>query len=208
MQANRTYVYIDGFNLFYGKLKGTNLKWLDLSKLCSVLLPKNNIQIIKYYTAKVKPKLNNPHILDRQQDYLRALETIPNLEIYYGHFLSNEVNMMKADGSGKVKVIKSEEKGTDVNIASHMLLDGFKNKYDIGVLISNDSDLLEPIRILRNEFKKKIGYINPQKNTSQVLKNNSDFMKSIRDTSIRQSQFPNEVLNSSGNKILKPNDWF
>ncbi|WP_032924665.1 NYN domain-containing protein [Leptospira santarosai] len=208
MQANRTYVYIDGFNLFYGKLKGTNLKWLDLSKLCSVLLPKNNIQIIKYYTAKVKPKLNNPHILDRQQDYLRALETIPNLEIYYGHFLSNEVNMMKADGSGKVKVIKSEEKGTDVNIASHMLLDGFKNKYDIGVLISNDSDLLEPIRIIRNEFKKKIGYINPQKNTSQVLKNNSDFMKSIRDTSIRQSQFPNEVLNSSGNKILKPNDWF
>ncbi|EKS06894.1 NYN domain protein [Leptospira santarosai str. JET] len=116
--------------------------------------------------------------------------------------------MMKADGSGKVKVIKSEEKGTDVNIASHMLLDGFKNKYDIGVLISNDSDLLEPIRIIRNEFKKKIGYINPQKNTSQVLKNNSDFMKSIRDTSIRQSQFPNEVLNSSGNKILKPNDWF
>ncbi|MDI7236993.1 NYN domain-containing protein [Leptospira santarosai] len=208
MQANRTYVYIDGFNLFYGKLKGTNLKWLDLSKLCSVLLPKNNIQIIKYYTAKVKPKLNNPHILDRQQDYLRALETIPNLEIYYGHFLSNEVNMMKADGSGKVKVIKSEEKGTDVNIASHMLLDGFKNKYDIGVLISNDSDLLEPIRILRNEFKKKIGYINPQKNISQVLKNNSDFMKSIRDTSIRQSQFPNEVLDSSGNKILKPNDWF
>jgi hypothetical protein len=47
-----TNVYVDGFNLYYGCLKGTPYKWLDLGALCQVLLPPNKIQRIRYFTPR------------------------------------------------------------------------------------------------------------------------------------------------------------
>jgi hypothetical protein len=38
-----THVYIDGFNLYYGLLKGKPYKWLDLERFCDQLLPKNTV---------------------------------------------------------------------------------------------------------------------------------------------------------------------
>jgi hypothetical protein len=73
------YVYIDGFNLYYGALKGSPYKWLDLAALCHLMLPNDTIQSIKYFTAIVSAR---PYDLDlpvRQQMYLRALKTIGNL---------------------------------------------------------------------------------------------------------------------------------
>ncbi len=55
-----TYVYIDGFNLYYGALKGTQYKWLNLQKLCELVLPNNKIAYIKYYTARVKDRPDDP----------------------------------------------------------------------------------------------------------------------------------------------------
>jgi hypothetical protein len=40
----KTYVYVDGFNLYYGALKRTRHKWLDVSKLCRLLLPKHLVR--------------------------------------------------------------------------------------------------------------------------------------------------------------------
>jgi hypothetical protein len=43
----RTYIYVDGFNLYYGALKNTPHKWLDLKTLFqSMLSPDNNIEKI------------------------------------------------------------------------------------------------------------------------------------------------------------------
>ncbi|MBI4642067.1 MAG: NYN domain-containing protein, partial [Candidatus Tectomicrobia bacterium] len=70
----RTYIYIDGFNLYYGALKGTPYKWLNVAELCRQLLhPKHDIQAIKYFTAYVHPRPHDPGQLVRQQTYLRAL---------------------------------------------------------------------------------------------------------------------------------------
>ncbi len=49
----RTHVYIDGFHLYYGLLRGTPYRWLDLERFCDGLLPKNDVQKIYYFTAKV-----------------------------------------------------------------------------------------------------------------------------------------------------------
>lgn len=183
---------------------------MDFGKLCSLLLPadKHDILKIKYYTAKVSPRATDPNQLNRQQTYFRGLETIPNFEIYYGHFLSHKVMMPRSDGKGLIEVMKTEEKGSEVNIASHMLFDAFRDRYDVAVLISNDSDLLEPIRILRNDLNKKIGYLNPQEKVSGILRSNSNFMKSIRDSAVEQSQFPEIVYDASGNAIQKPAEWY
>src|SRR4030042_2435296 len=128
MPPFRTYVYIDGFNLYYGQVKGTPYKWLNLDALCRAYIDtaKNDILKIKYFTALVKPRPHDQDQSVRQQSFLRALSTIPNIEIIYGHFLSHVVSMPLANGSGYVNVIKTEEKKSDVNIAVHMLHDAYK----------------------------------------------------------------------------------
>ena len=58
-------VYVDGFNLYYGALKRTPYKWLDLGKLAQTLLPADTIQEIHYFTARVSSRVYNPSSLAR-----------------------------------------------------------------------------------------------------------------------------------------------
>lgn len=208
MPPLRTYIYIDGFNLYYGKLKGTPYKWLNIDSLCRSYLDKdkNDIVKIKYFTARVVSRPNDPDQHSRQHAYLRALQTIPHLEIIYGHFLSHKVKMPLSDGSGYAEVIKTEEKKSDVNIAVHMLNDAYNNRYDLAVLVSNDSDLSEPLRIVKEEIGKKIGILNPQRNQSKELGKYTIFRKQIRKGVLKMSQFPEQIQDSKGT-IRKPKKW-
>jgi len=139
--SQRTNVYVDGFNLYYGCLRHSYFKWLDLGLLFQKLLPTNDLVHIRYFTAPIVPRPRDPQQGVRQQTYLRALRTLPHLSVIEGRFLVTYPRMMKADLSGAVAVIKTEEKGSDVNIASHILTDAFDDQYDVAVLVSNDSDL-------------------------------------------------------------------
>jgi hypothetical protein len=125
-----TNVYVDAFNLYYGSLKGTSHRWLDLGSLCARLLPKDRINRIRYFTATVSARPDNPDAPQRQQVYLRALETIPGLSIHYGHYLTHVTRMPLANppqrGARTVEVVKTEEKGSDVNLATYLLLDAFQ----------------------------------------------------------------------------------
>ena len=118
----RTCVYIDAFNLYYGCLRRSPYRWLDLATLCGIMLPRNDIVSIKYFTARVVPRTVDPQQASRQQVYLRALGSLPNLEIVYGHYLSHTVRMPLANpvpgGPRYAEVIKTEEKGSDVNLAT------------------------------------------------------------------------------------------
>ena len=75
-----TNVYVDGFNLYYGCLKGTPHKWLDLEALCAVMMPTNDIKRIRYFTARVKERPGDTTPPVRQQAYLRALYSSPKVE--------------------------------------------------------------------------------------------------------------------------------
>ena len=85
----KTIVYVDGFNLYYGSLKNTPYKWLNLLELSRLLLPKHEILKIKYFTAKVSPHPYNLNCHKRQYAYMRALESLGCCEIFYGFYLSN-----------------------------------------------------------------------------------------------------------------------
>ena len=204
-------VYVDGFNLYYGAVKGTPFKWLDISKLVQLLLPKNQVLKIKYFTALVNSRPQDPDQPLRQQIYLRALRTIPDLEIILGHFLSHEVSMPLANcppGHQKyARVIKTEEKGSDVNIATHLLHDGYKGAYAVAIVISNDSDLVEAIKIVRNDLKKEVIVLNPFKDTpSQELNRVATFVKPIRQGVLTASQFPRLMQDQNGS-FYKPPNW-
>ena len=222
--AVRTYVYVDGFNLYYGAVKGTQFKWLDISKVCHHLLPNHKIQKIKYFTALVTGRANDPDAPNRQQIYLRALRTFPNIDIIYGHFLTHKVFLPRADSpTGNpqfVEVLRTEEKGSDVNLAAHLLSDAYKGEFDIAVLVTNDSDLQEPVRIVSQELQLPIGVINPQRpavvvrqgkprkiqSTSRELTCYAKFVKVIRKGLLAASQLP-PVLNDQHGSFTKPSSW-
>ena len=213
-----TYVYVDGFNLYYGLLRGTPDRWLDINQLCHKLLPNNKILKIKYFTAKVSARPSDPGQPGRQQTYLRALKTLPNIEIYFGHFLAHQIWMplsvpfpaeqIHANRSSVfVRVMKTEEKGSDVNIAAHMLRDAYQGQYETAAVISNDSDLLAPIQMARRDFQKQVGVLSPHsKRPSAVLKREADFFKPIRRGVVASSQFPATLADTIG-KFSKPVEW-
>ena len=88
-----TNIYIDGFNFYYGAVKGTPYKWLNFATLCRILLPKHRLQRFYYFTAHVEPRPGDPDQRARQETYLRALRTLPNFSIVFGSFLSHVVKM-------------------------------------------------------------------------------------------------------------------
>lgn len=201
-------VYIDGFNLYYGAVKGSPYKWLDLGALCHRMLPNDTVQSISYFTAIVSARPYDLNLSIRQQMYLRALKTVGNLKIIYGHFLTHSCHMVLTGSNPpkKVWVDKTEEKGSDVNIASHLLRDGYNRAFEVAVLVTNDSDLVEPARMVRHELKLPVGILNPHQHHSVVLKNEASFMKRIRQADVSACQFPNVMADSKG-QFHKPSTW-
>ncbi|MEO8232129.1 MAG: NYN domain-containing protein [Ignavibacteriota bacterium] len=206
----RTYIYIDGFNFYYRAVKGTTYKWVDFKLLFQKLLSdQNQILKIKYFTALVSGKYN-PQKPIKQKTFIRALKfCIPEIEVYYGRFLTHEVfaPLAKPEANKKsVKIIKTEEKGSDVNIAVQLLNDAWLNKYDCAVVVSNDSDLAEAMKLVK-EFHpaKKLVLIMPGKgHPSKELMQYADFVKRIREGALKDSQMPNPI---SGINIYKPKNW-
>jgi NYN domain len=210
----RTIVYVDGFNLYYGCLKDTAERWLDVGALCSRLLTHVEIIGIKYFTARVKPRDGNPGQAQRQQAYLRALATVPNLTIHLGVFNTRiATRRCVKDRDGKptyANVWITEEKGSDVNLASHLLIDGFRTRYDLAVVLSNDGDLKQPVQFVRHELELPVGILNPHSNRSWALSPKElprgSFYKPIRRKALRASQFPRQVADVDG-FVHRPPEW-
>ena len=206
----RAIVYIDGFNLYYRALRGTGFRWLDMGKLTQLLLPQHHIEQIRYFTALIVSRPSDPNEPQRQQTYLRALGTIPHLTIHYGHFLSKTKRRPLAQhpesGPRTVEILNTEEKGSDVNLASYLLLDGFENRYDLAVVISNNSDLVTPIRMARTKLGKQVGVIDPSRNRSFELNKAATWYRRLRQGPLKASQFPDTLSDAQGT-ITKPKGW-
>jgi uncharacterized LabA/DUF88 family protein len=204
-----TNVYVDGFNLYYGCLRGSPYKWLDLSALAARLLPHDHVQRIRYFTARISAR-DDPRSPVRQQMYLRALETLPNLSIHYGHFLSHRTRMPLANpppgGPPLAEVVRTEEKGSDVNLATLLLLDAFRGDCDTAVVISNDSDLKLPIEVAQAELGIRVGVVNPHPPNRRSHALQPSFFKQIRESALGASQFPASLTDVSG-VFHKPAEW-
>ncbi|WP_433179980.1 NYN domain-containing protein [Actinoallomurus sp. CA-150999] len=206
-------VYVDGFNLYYGCLKGTPYKWLDLDALSRRLLPDDRIHRIRYFTARISPRPDDPQCHQRQQYYLRALATIPHLEVHLGRFQQTTTRMRlahpPAHGPRTVEVIKTEEKGSDVNLATHLLADAFRSDFETAVIITNDADLAEPIRMVRHELDLRIGIANPHpphRRSGALFQVTPTFFRQIRPSTLRDCQFPDTLWDRQG-RMQRPTKW-
>ena len=104
-------------------------------------------------------------------------------------------------------VWKTEEKGSDVNIATYLLLDAFKNQYDVAAVLSNDSDLIEPIRITRVHLGKPVGLLSPVEDPHEALKQAASFLKHVRPADVAGSRLPDPVTLADGTKVYKHRSW-
>lgn len=217
----RTIVYVDGFNLYFRLLeKRPALKWLNVKRLVeTVLNPANVVVAVKYYTARVSGRVD-PAAPARQQVYLDALQSVPEISIHTGSFLTSEKFAALAKPPefrprvtlsppwpDVVKVLKVEEKGSDVNLASHLLLDAFQSNFDVAAILSNDSDLVEPIRIVSQIMKKPVGLLSPVANPTRDLGQVASFIKRISISDLAASQFPDAVIRPDGSVVHKPTSW-
>ncbi len=202
-KINRVTVYVDGFNLYFGMLDGgfLNCKWLDISKLVKSSLSANQQLVdIKYFTSRVT---NNPGKQRRQTLYLEALDTT-GIKIIYGLYKSKDV---ECNNCGHIWQI-SNEKMTDVNIATHLLIDAFKDKYDTAILISGDSDLVPPIQSVHSNFPAKAVsvFFPPARHNNSVAAAARGSMILGR-KKLNDNQFPDEIEKPDGYKIIKPTEW-
>ncbi len=104
-------------------------------------------------------------------------------------------------------MIKTEEKGSDVNLATYLLADVFRADADTFVVVSNDSDLMEPIRVVSQELGYRVGIVNPHPTVSRaLLRTRPSFTKQIRRGALAASQFPEKLPDATG-LITKPATW-
>lgn len=219
----RTIVYIDGFNLYFRMLqRRPDLKWVNPKKLVEhALRPENQVIQVRYYTARVSARID-PTAPGRQQVYFNALATIPEVIIHRGTFLAskkfsglvhppqfrpNLPTDLNQPWPDVVKVYKTEEKGSDVNLASHLLLDAFRNSFDVAAVLSADTDLIEPIRIATQELGKVVGLLSPVSVPNPNLAAVSSFVRHLNVGHLTSAQFPDPLPLADGTVIHKPAAW-
>ncbi len=221
MTRPRAYVYVDGFNLYKRSLSGRyGVKWLDLFALAQLALPEFEIRKVYYFTARLKPGATfDARAPQRQQAYLRALATHGSrIEIVYGRFRADPRNLVALpriehpNGTSwlTTKVLKTEEKGTDVNLAGRLVADLLTKACDVGVLVTNDSDQVGPIRMLTDEFSCRVGLLFPfhegTKANRELRSTRVEFAKTLTLEQLQQSQF-DTVLNDAHGEIHMPVEW-
>lgn len=204
---NRVLVYIDGFNLYFGlRSKGwRKYYWLNLHALAlSLLKPGQQLEGVHYFTTRIRANGHNVPDMQRQNAYLEALGAIPGIQTHFGHYLEKPRECLKCGA----KWVGYEEKMTDVNIAVQMLADAFGDRFDTVLLVSGDSDLTTPVRMLRSTFPaKRVIMAFPPNRHSSELKQAAHGYFTIGEDKLRHSQLPAQVMRADGFVLQRPAHW-
>ena len=203
-------VYVDGFNLYYRALRQTPWRWLDLQALATRLLsPRFTPHRIRYFTAPIRGEPADRQKRSRQQAYLRALRTIPQLVIHEGRFQSNRSSMPlaspKPGGPRFATVIKTEEKGSDANLAAYLTRDAAKRDCKAAFVITGDSDFAGVIQMVRQDFNFPVHVVDP-KGESKHLPRAATAYQLLNRSLLPQCQFPDTLSDRYG-LITRPKAW-
>jgi len=203
----RVIAYVDGFNLYFGLRESGYKKyyWLNIRLLAQKLLMFNQeLTFTKYFTARIT---DDPEKEKRQSTYIEALETLRgfnDFEIYYGHYRRDPYECPHCKCVYQVP----HEKMTDVSIATEMLLDASNNRFDKALLVSADSDLVPPIKAIRNKYPEKgIIVAFPPSRYSTDLQKTANASLYINRANLAQSRLPNNIKKADGFILQRPLEW-
>jgi uncharacterized LabA/DUF88 family protein len=174
---NRVTVYIDGLNFDYA-LKRMTAKdrdwqkffWIDFVTLFKHFAPHQTVEKVVYFTTTPIKE----HLKTRQSALLKANRLLNGrrFEVILGKYYEKEYICPQCE----YKYTIPEEKRTDVNISAQMMLDCAMNNTDVLFLVSADSDLIPPLKIIKKHYPDKdITVLFPPGNFSYDIRN---FVKS------------------------------
>jgi len=202
--VERVIAYVDGFNLYYGlRSKGwKRYYWLNVQDMALGLLkPGQELVATKYFTTIMKQPEDRRR---RQAALLEALQTLTDVRIFYGHFLTDEVTCSKCGYTHATH----HEKMTDVNISVELLSDAFQDRFDMALLVSADSDLVGVLRAVHRLFVgKRVVVAFPPARSSKSLMQVADSYLHIGRSLLTRSQFPELVTKPNGYVLARPAQW-
>lgn len=157
--------------------------------------------LTKYFTSRISLPKDKQH---RQSVFIEALETLNDFQIYYGHYLTNPRICTKCG----YRMMIPSEKMTDENIAVEMMSDAFQDRFDIALLISADSDLTAPVKMIKGLFpeKKVVVAFPPLRNSIQLQQTANAFL-TIGRSVFAKSIFADEVQKAEGYILHRPTEW-
>ncbi|WP_426344848.1 NYN domain-containing protein [Pseudoduganella sp. R-32] len=230
----RIAVYVDGYNLYYGRLRGTDFKWLDIVKLFDALLAQRDqneqLVVVKHFTAPALAHFatHGAASVEAQSAYHRALKAKhkDRFEVIYGNhsydksgaLLPSFVAGQPCDRTNRIRVWKLEEKKTDVNLALCMYRDACKGLYDRIILVTNDSDAEPALEAIRADFPRiMIGVVMPihppvpgtekHRRTSGSLSRHADWvLPHLQDGQLEHARLP-DIVPTNKKPIRKPPHW-
>jgi uncharacterized LabA/DUF88 family protein len=208
-------VYIDGFSLYHQCFRRTadrnHLKWLDLRALAAAILPDEDIAVVRYYTARVADTPEDPQRASRQDAFLRALATRPNLVIRQGQFSRSKREgrlVHPPDGiDPRQTTWIMQEKRSDVSLATDLLVDAFDGRAEVALLITNDSDFEMPIKMVTERFGVRVVVISPDVMVSKRLARLAAHARPLDHRLLENCQLPDVVVDIEGREIRRPAAW-
>jgi len=206
----KTIAFIDGFNLYHAldyldtgsdHTRYRKYKWLNLKRLASMFVfGKDTLEDVFYFTTLATWDAGKTA---RHRLYIRALES-EGIKVVYGEFKRKT----KHCNACKANFLSFEEKQTDVNIALQLFQLAIQERYDKGIIISGDTDLIPAIKAVHASFPaKQIGVVIPIGRASEDLKNQADFHFKMREHHLIKSLLPNPFTLSDGTVLNAPAGW-
>lgn len=217
----RTVVYVDGYNLYYGLLRKSKFKWLDLFALFRdyVLDDSAALLEVRYYTAPVLGRMcDDPDSPQRQRRYLQALRKMypQQVAVIEGKILATTPfqrlvrPIPQAPDLERVQVYDFNEKKTDVNLAADLIAGAWTGAYEQAVICSNDTDLEAALATVRKFHPLlRLGLVAPipgddHRHISNDLQRHAHWSKALSVAHLAKAQLPERIPGSS---IRKPTGW-
>jgi len=213
----RIAAYVDGFSVYYACFKGptkepyVRYKWLDYRALFEAIFPDDDLFIVRVFTAIAPNSRDDPDQPTRHDTYVRALRARPGTEVYVGRFQKSKREAVlahpKAGMDSTQTVWIYQEKQSDVSLASHLIVDAVDGIFDRAVLLTNDSDFLEPVRMVRKRFGREVLILSPDVTISGALRKAADAGRVLDRGLLAVCQLPDPVVGPDGREIFKPSRW-
>ncbi len=178
--------------------------WIILVAATGVVNCHKRFEHCHYFTDRIRDGGGHSQDARRQNTWLDALATFSELTTHFGHYLAKPQKCHQCGATWT----KYEEKMTDVNIAAQLLTDGYDDRFDTAIIVSGDSDLTTPVKLVRQRFpRKRVRITFPPNRRSDQLKKAANATFVIGQDKLRKNLMPDAITTPSGYVLHRPNEW-
>ena len=199
----RVIAYIDGSNLYFGMVDAglKYCKWLDVKKLMESFLDSGqSLVAVKFFTSRLT---HDEAKEARQATYLDALE-LAGVDLIFGSCHSQTIECYQCNH----KWVTPTEKMTDVNLATHLLMDAHLDAYDVAFVVSGDTDFTPCVEAVNESFAaKSVVMLFPPLRENETLEEEARSSQLITKEKLIECQFPMKLVGNDGIELQKPAGW-